>query len=199
MKNIHIFAIPFGLRGNSSVGRARPCQGRGREFESRFPLKNKSSSFAGLFFAETLPPSRFATSPKGEQPEPASQNPGGSVARILRTHRTLRHGADAPYERPRSRDPVAAPECSGHFRTTVWMWGRVVHTAATIPPRKAVFRRQYEKMRRRFISWSDGSPGACVADRASPVGWFVVCVCRGQSVAGWLAARAVPNAFEAWA
>ena len=28
-------------RGNSSVGRARPCQGRGREFESRFPLQNK--------------------------------------------------------------------------------------------------------------------------------------------------------------
>ncbi len=24
--------------GNSSVGRARPCQGRGRGFESRFPL-----------------------------------------------------------------------------------------------------------------------------------------------------------------
>ena len=24
--------------GSSSVGRARPCQGRGREFESRFPL-----------------------------------------------------------------------------------------------------------------------------------------------------------------
>ncbi len=27
--------------GNSSVGRARPCQGRGREFESRFPLHFK--------------------------------------------------------------------------------------------------------------------------------------------------------------
>jgi hypothetical protein len=27
--------------GNSSVGRARPCQGRGREFESRFPLHSK--------------------------------------------------------------------------------------------------------------------------------------------------------------
>ena len=26
-------------RGNSSVGRAQPCQGWGREFESRFPLK----------------------------------------------------------------------------------------------------------------------------------------------------------------
>ena len=25
--------------GSSSVGRARPCQGRGREFESRFPLR----------------------------------------------------------------------------------------------------------------------------------------------------------------
>lgn len=28
--------------GNSSVGRARPCQGRGREFESRFSLQFKS-------------------------------------------------------------------------------------------------------------------------------------------------------------
>lgn len=27
-------------RGNSSVGRAQPCQGWGREFESRFPLQN---------------------------------------------------------------------------------------------------------------------------------------------------------------
>ena len=26
------------LRGNSSSGRARPCQGRGSEFEPRFPL-----------------------------------------------------------------------------------------------------------------------------------------------------------------
>ena len=25
--------------GNSSAGRARPCQGRGREFESPFPLQ----------------------------------------------------------------------------------------------------------------------------------------------------------------
>ncbi len=38
--------------GNSSVGRARPCQGRGREFESRLPLdilnmtKERNSHFA---------------------------------------------------------------------------------------------------------------------------------------------------------
>src|SRR5499427_1049724 len=30
--------MPASPSGNSSVGRARPCQGRGREFESRFPL-----------------------------------------------------------------------------------------------------------------------------------------------------------------
>ena len=30
--------ILFGYCGNSSVGRAQPCQGWGREFESRFPL-----------------------------------------------------------------------------------------------------------------------------------------------------------------
>ena len=30
--------IYFATRGNSSVGRAQPCQGWGRGFESRFPL-----------------------------------------------------------------------------------------------------------------------------------------------------------------
>ena len=29
--------------GNSSVGRAQPCQGWGREFESRFPLCSMAS------------------------------------------------------------------------------------------------------------------------------------------------------------
>ena len=32
-----------GRCGNSSVGRARPCHGRGHEFESRFPLHNKNA------------------------------------------------------------------------------------------------------------------------------------------------------------
>ncbi len=34
--------------GNSSVGRARPCQGRGREFESRLPLDNVQAQVAEL-------------------------------------------------------------------------------------------------------------------------------------------------------
>ena len=39
MNRIAAQRIIAGSRGNSSVGRARPCQGRGREFESRFPLQ----------------------------------------------------------------------------------------------------------------------------------------------------------------
>ena len=39
LKNVRTFAIPKReKRGNSSVGRAQPCQGWGREFEPRFPL-----------------------------------------------------------------------------------------------------------------------------------------------------------------
>ncbi len=34
-------SLKVNTSGNSSVGRARPCQGRGREFESRFPLKKR--------------------------------------------------------------------------------------------------------------------------------------------------------------
>jgi hypothetical protein len=40
--------LPFS--GNSSVGRARPCQGRGREFESRFPLQIHQTSVANRGF-----------------------------------------------------------------------------------------------------------------------------------------------------
>ena len=33
--------------GNSSVGRAQPCQGWGREFEPRFPLQGRSNGGIG--------------------------------------------------------------------------------------------------------------------------------------------------------
>ena len=35
-------------RGNSSVGRAQPCQGWGREFEPRFPLSDMQSPGGGM-------------------------------------------------------------------------------------------------------------------------------------------------------
>ncbi len=52
--------------GNSSVGRAQPCQGWGREFESRFPLQNrealvkaKASLFFNIISAIASPQSQF--------------------------------------------------------------------------------------------------------------------------------------------
>ena len=36
--------------GNSSVGRARPCHGRGREFESRFPLQSSMAPIMDITF-----------------------------------------------------------------------------------------------------------------------------------------------------
>ena len=46
--------VLFILCGNSSVGRAQPCQGWGREFESRFPLKKASRNKRCLFFNNDL-------------------------------------------------------------------------------------------------------------------------------------------------
>ena len=42
--------------GNSSVGRAQPCQGWGREFESRFPLQilHRTPARPGFFFSGPL-------------------------------------------------------------------------------------------------------------------------------------------------
>ena len=47
---------------NSSVGRARPCQGRGRGFESRFSLKKIS--------LDVLPPFRLLNNEKGKAQHP---------------------------------------------------------------------------------------------------------------------------------
>ena len=49
MSKLLIFApvLSDAIRGNSSVGRAQPCQGWGREFESRFPLNGCSNGGIG--------------------------------------------------------------------------------------------------------------------------------------------------------
>ena len=39
---------------NSSVGRARPCQGRGRGFESRFSLQKRKLKYTGLITKPTI-------------------------------------------------------------------------------------------------------------------------------------------------
>ncbi len=50
--NSPIFAHAFKFCGNSSVGRAQPCQGWGREFESRFPLSCQCSSVVEHFLGK---------------------------------------------------------------------------------------------------------------------------------------------------
>ena len=59
--SVEISVVTFKrLCGNSSVGRAQPCQGWGREFESRFPLwKSDSYESSCLFFVYTLRPDDF--------------------------------------------------------------------------------------------------------------------------------------------
>jgi len=47
------FGVPF--RGNSSVGRAPPCQGGGRRFESGFPLFAANTGEARVGFRRGLP------------------------------------------------------------------------------------------------------------------------------------------------
>ncbi len=49
---IQYVTIPSTQSGNSSVGRAQPCQGWGREFESRFPLQLFGACFFKGWVAE---------------------------------------------------------------------------------------------------------------------------------------------------
>ena len=52
--NTHLFQaamINESLSGNSSVGRAQPCQGWGREFETRFPLHQFATQTLHKFYA----------------------------------------------------------------------------------------------------------------------------------------------------
>ena len=55
--------------GSSSVGRARPCQGRGREFESRFPLKSLKMIRVMI---ETVPKRTVALTAEVDKKTPAS-------------------------------------------------------------------------------------------------------------------------------
>ena len=44
--------VLFYICGHGSVGRAQPCQGWGREFESRFPLFDRSKVALRFYFAK---------------------------------------------------------------------------------------------------------------------------------------------------
>ena len=74
-------------------------QNQVQQFDSAWYLKTKGLTIRESFcFGYRLTSCRYRDIPlEGDMPEPASQNPGGFVARVLRTHPTLRHGADAPW------------------------------------------------------------------------------------------------------
>ena len=55
MRDVAQLKSAFTYCGNSSVGRARPCQGRGREFESRFPLFRKALQRKLRCFSSFIP------------------------------------------------------------------------------------------------------------------------------------------------
>ena len=104
--------IIAGSRGNSSVGRARPCQGRGREFESRFPLHTflRLSMSAGIKSGHPWP--GFNTScersgilprlsPRGRgQAAPRSRMESSSIRRHIHVPEWRRQ---APSHRPPAR------------------------------------------------------------------------------------------------
>ena len=50
-----VFLPPNSASGSSSVGRAQPCQGWGREFESRFPLFRRDVTCnVSIFFKQNF-------------------------------------------------------------------------------------------------------------------------------------------------
>src|SRR6266704_6118768 len=83
--------VRFGpSRGNSSVGRAQPCQGWGRGFESRFPLWHSDAGWSSLV-------ARRAHNPEvvGSNPTPATNTRNAEVG-------TRNRGVRRPFRIPRS-------------------------------------------------------------------------------------------------
>ena len=79
------------FRGNSSVGRARPCQGRGREFESRFPLQvqRKNLGPPRFFFGVSPGASRRYASPPHTLGRVAEWSCSGLQIRVRRFNSDL--------------------------------------------------------------------------------------------------------------
>ena len=70
--------------GNSSVGRARPCQGRGREFESRFPLQIQQVTWRGHFTCHAVDTQQFSRL-RLIAPAPNARTAARRIARAFQT------------------------------------------------------------------------------------------------------------------
>ena len=114
-------------RGNSSVGRARPCQGRGRGFESLFPLQFHEAPFAGLRFfrasqkrmlvEECGTPSVTAGWQSGYAADCKSAYAGSIPTQASSTTRQAAHRAACPFlRRRRGRGGVDRALDAGYAR-----------------------------------------------------------------------------------
>ena len=90
----------FSRCGNSSVGRARPCQGRGRGSESRFPLQWRGSKAVMPRIANPFRPVRLRSTPPSQITVTAAQ-----VVKLVDTRDLKSLGSDSVSVRPRPRAP----------------------------------------------------------------------------------------------
>ena len=98
--------------GSSSVGRAPPCQGGGRESESRLPLQSASVRVTDAFFAPALRQKARGLAGAGAPPGPRSPSrlfafrsrrglPWRAPVRLLRVPPALRCARHRPVPLPR--------------------------------------------------------------------------------------------------
>ena len=117
--------------GNSSVGRARPCQGRGREFESRLPLSlQKSRTNVLLSFSKESATARLP-SRKRTCKRCFSESGGNRALYVAQRHpearfaeRTSPGGGIGRRVRFRCvcREACRFESCSGHSPRRWWNW-----------------------------------------------------------------------------
>src|SRR5690606_14669074 len=102
--------------GNSSVGRAQPCQGWGREFESRFPLQILKEAIARSLFSFLLP-QKISTDSEIPQVPTALQ-----LADLPAEPRRVRKASISPFTRSGS---VTGAMCPSPEKSTRRTLGRV--------------------------------------------------------------------------
>ena len=124
--------------GNSSVGRARPCQGRGREFKSRFPLFNQTVVRLSDFVYRL----EFATlSPVGKRPKEMLCHFEGATA----TEKSAQTTAAAHVScRGRKAVGICPNEChSAMYRPWITTETRVLKKGRPIIGRPSVIKESY--------------------------------------------------------
>ena len=137
----------FSRCGNSSVGRARPCQGRGRGSESRFPLQWRGSKAVMPRIANPFRPVRLRSTPPSQITVTAAQ-----VVKLVDTRDLKSLGSDSVSVRPRPRAPSIRHSFSNSSESFPF-----IHVILTFPrcimhPGETAFRCRIRLMLRRITA-----------------------------------------------